>query len=142
MMLQNLIQDNTNLAIIASDDVSNPQLSSREYVPDKDGVVVATYVPLNMFTFSKDKSITIAGQVIMKLANDGTRRLQFATSDSARNIDNENAPFRVKISLVGDNTMSSASESDDNWTSSASILSACTGVAAILGVLALVVGGY
>ena len=132
--LQTLTQDGNDLPIIASGNVRNPQISSREYVPTKDGVVAATFVPLNMFNFSEDKSITIAGQVVMKLANDGTRRLQFATSDSAGNIINENAPFQVKISLTGDKTASPAREEDDWTSSSASILSVSKGVAAILGV--------
>lgn len=81
-------------AVIENDGVKRPQLTSREYIDSKGGVVVTTLLPLNMFTYGQ--SIYISGMVAMRLAGSERRNLQVATSDVA-----ESAPFQLQIDLEG-----------------------------------------
>ena len=73
-----------------------PSITSREYVPIENGVVVATRVPMNLFNFAGGEYITITGEIDMKLAGSG-RRLQ---SVSANNDESEIASlFQLEIAL-------------------------------------------
>ena len=60
--------------------IAVPTITSREYVPGQNGVVLLTRVPSNIFTFEEGQSITISGVFKLGLAGSGAsasrRRLQ------------------------------------------------------------------
>ena len=72
---QYLTQGAVSLPVIESNTVSLPTITSRDYVPSENGVVVATRVPSNLFNYTEGNSIAVAGELEMKFAFTG-RRLQ------------------------------------------------------------------
>ena len=74
--------------VIVAGRVEIPSITSREYVPGMNGVVVSTRVPSNLFSFGAGSSITIDGGVGMKFVDSGVfGRKLLATSNSAKKFD-------------------------------------------------------
>lgn len=94
-------QGTETLGIIEENEVKLASLTSREYVPNMDGVAVLTRVPTNIFTFGNGEVITITGVVAMKLAGGSSRRnLQGGVASLASDAPfDEYAPFQVRVKL-------------------------------------------
>ena len=90
-----------------------PAFASMVYVPSKNGVVVSTRVPSNLFSYGADESITLTGVIIMKLAGSDHKLLAIA---SDTNLD-KNASFQLKVNL--------AQEFRSTKASANSVLDAC-----------------
>lgn len=89
------------MGIIEENEVKLASLTSREYVPNMDGVAVLTRVPTNIFTFGNGEVITITGVVAMKLAGGSSRRkLQGGVASLASDAPfDEYTPFQVRVKL-------------------------------------------
>merc|ERR1712032_1634473 len=99
-----LVQGDKTLGVIElGDQIAVNAITSREYVPDKNGVAVSTRVPMNLFEFGDGQFITIRGKVTTKFA--GTRReLQTAANLDGTSLqtDDAGARFQLKVKLVED----------------------------------------
>ena len=87
----------SDLAVIENDGVVFPSFTSREYVTAKNGVVVTTIVPTNLFDYNSPEAVLgITGGLVMKLVDSG-RKLK---ADIGSNFDaSEEASFEVEVSL-------------------------------------------
>ena len=85
--------------VILNDQVEIPSITSREYVPSKNGVAVSTFVPSNEFTFSAGSFITISGGVEMKLADSVQNGRKLLDTSTAKKFD-EKSSYEMKIDLA------------------------------------------
>lgn len=88
-------QGATSLSIIENSTVSYPSITSKEYVPAENGVVVSTRVPTNLFNYGAEEPISITGTTDVKLLGGDERRLRaIATHD-----DEIESSFELKVAL-------------------------------------------
>lgn len=77
-----------------------PAITSRDYVPDENGVVVSTRAPSNLVDCAEGASISIAGEIEMKLAGD-RRRLQADVDESEADDAREmTSTFELQVGLL------------------------------------------
>lgn len=101
------------MPVVENDEVSTAAITSREYVPEKNGVAVSTRVPSNVFAFSDGGSIAVSGVVEMKLAGQA-RRLEYAVGGGIRSLQQvlaiasdsvpapeDRSPFALSVLLSG-----------------------------------------
>jgi len=91
-----LTQGTTTLGIVEEGLVSFPSITAREYVPEENGVVISTRVPTNLFNFDVGETISVSGEVGMKLAGSG-RRLHIDFYD-ANDVD-EKESYELEVAL-------------------------------------------
>ena len=101
------------MAVIEDDRVEFPSFTSREYVPAKNGVMVTTIVPTNVFDYNTPGSfIGIAGVLVMKLVDSSGRNLK--TAIGAKPDASDEASFEIEVTLqrelafVGETSLNSA----------------------------------
>ena len=74
---QYVTQDTTTLSVIENNQVEYSSITSREYVPLKNGVAVSTRVPSNLFNYEEeDSTVSISGSIVVKFAGEGRRELR------------------------------------------------------------------
>ena len=118
-MIQTVTQDDETMTVIEDDKVVVASITSREYVPTSNVVVVSTRVPANLFTYAEGRSIVISGEVVMKLADGNRRKLRTdIIVGDAEFDDNKKAPFELMIGLQ-----------DEMFVEGESSVSSATGVA-------------
>lgn len=91
--------------LIEDGGVNIPEITTREYVPDRNGVAVATRVPSNVFAFAARRSLSIRGVVVTDLAGSGPRELRSSPGAGAgRTLQaaDEEAPFELEVTLMGE----------------------------------------
>ena len=101
--------------VIMADQVERPSITSREYMPGMNGVVVSTRVPASLFDFRAGSSITVTGGVGMGFVENYRKLL---AAGSVRKLD-ENAPYEVNVQLVNE----VSSDKDGSLNSAARVLS-------------------
>ena len=88
------------MTVIADERVVVPSITSRDYFPTDNVAVVSTRVPANLFTYAEGQTITISGDMFMKLADGNTRKLQTdIVGGGAKFGENKKAPFQLMIGL-------------------------------------------
>ena len=88
------------MTVIADGRVVVPSITSRDYFPSDNVAVVSTRVPANLFTYAEGQTITISGDMFMKLADGNTRKLQTdIVGGGAKFGENKKAPFQLMIGL-------------------------------------------
>lgn len=94
-----LNQGGTSFHVVKLNEVEYPSISSKEHVPIENGVAVSTRVPSNLFTFATGRSITISGEIKMKLYGEERRRRQLLALTSDASFEEESSfGFNVKLS--------------------------------------------
>ena len=120
--MQTITQDPTVMDTIENDQILVPSITSRTYVVAMNGVIVSTRVPSNLFSFGEGSTITITGEVQMKLLGSTlNRRKLLAASDGAKKGD-EKSPYVIQVDLGRENI----SEEEIPINSAASV--ACKGI--------------
>ena len=95
LYIQNVIQNNQDMAVIKDQLVVLTSFTSVEYVSTQNGVVVSTRVPTNVFDYNIPV-IGISGGLVMKLAGIG-RNLK---TDIGAKLDyNDEASFEIEVTL-------------------------------------------
>ena len=104
------------MAVVDNANVVFSSFTSMEYVSTKDGVVVSTRVPTNVFDYNSPGGsvIGITGALVMKLAgSDGSGR-NLKTNIGAKLDADEEASFEIEVTLqrelafVGETSLNSA----------------------------------
>ena len=72
-ILQFVTQGSTRLPVIEKYAITVESITSKEYMPAKDGVIVLRRVPSNIFAFAAGKSISITKEIYMKLVGSDCR---------------------------------------------------------------------
>ena len=97
--MQTITQDPSVMKTIENDEVLVTSITSRTYVVAMNGVIVSTRVPSNLFLFGAGSTITIAGEVQMKLLGSTfNRRKLLAASDGPMKVD-EKSPYVIQVDL-------------------------------------------
>ena len=97
---QNITQGDETMIVMESNNVKVPSITSIEYVPVKNGVLVSTFVPTNLFNYAVDEFITISGGMVMKLDDGSSRKLRADTTVGGAKFDeNKKAAFELKVGL-------------------------------------------
>ena len=99
--MQVLNQGDTSFHVVKSSKVEYSSISSVTYVPIENGVVVSTRVSSNLFTFAKNKSITITGQIQLKLYDGERRRRQLIALTTDASFEEESS-FQLNVKLGGE----------------------------------------
>ena len=95
---QYVSQDTTTLRVIENDLVEYSSITSREYVPLKNGVAVSTRVPSNLFNYEADDAvIAISGSIVLKFADGGRRKLR---RDLQAIGNDQVSSYRLSIDLI------------------------------------------
>jgi len=97
--LQVLTQDSASFDVIGSNQVLDPRISSREYIPGMNGVAVASRVPLNVFEFTSGQKISVNGRIEMKLVESGVFDRRLLADNGSKKLD-EKASFEVSVTLA------------------------------------------
>ena len=89
------------MAVIEDNAVVFSSFTSREYVSSKNGVVVSTIAPINLFDYNKPGSVIgIAGGLVTKLVDGSGRNLK---ADIGAKFDaSEEASFEIEVNLQRD----------------------------------------
>jgi len=93
-----LTQGSTKLPVIENNVITVESITSRDYVPAENGVVVSMRVPVNMFVFGAGESISITGDIDMKLVGSG-RRLQDDIDGIKVNDNGMTSSFELSVAL-------------------------------------------
>jgi len=96
-----LNQGDSSFDVVKTQKVEYDSISSMEYVDSKNGVVVKTRVPSNLFKFETGGVIIISGEIQMKLYGEERRRRQLIALTSDVNFDEE-SPFELQVTLEGE----------------------------------------
>jgi len=95
-----ITQGDEAMTVIANERVVVPSISSRDYFPNDNVVVVSTRVPVNLFTYAEGETITVSGDILMKLADGNRRKLQTdIVGGGAKFGAIKKAPFQLMIGL-------------------------------------------
>ena len=84
--------------VIKGNRVEFPSFTSRGYVPSKNGVVVSTRVPINLFDYNiPGSSITIIGRAVVQFVGSGRKLRDEIGGTDAKINENEEASFELKV---------------------------------------------
>ena len=86
------------MPVIENNVITVESITSRDYVPAENGVVVSMRVPVNMFVFGAGESISITGDIDMKLVGSG-RRLQDDIDGIKVNDNGMTSSFELSVAL-------------------------------------------
>lgn len=85
--------------VIEGGRASIDSLTSIQYVNSENGVVVGTRLPVNTFNYAAGASVSIQGEIQMKLANSGTSR-KLRALQGAGIEGNEKASYALEVDLI------------------------------------------
>ena len=121
------------MTVIADERVVVPSITSRDYFPTDNVAVVSTRVPANLFTYAEGQTITISGDMFMKLADGNTRKLQTdIVGGGAKFGENKKAPFQLMIGLQDEMVL----EEESSVSSATGVASASKNVGMLVMVFA------
>lgn len=122
-------KDVYNLNVIREDEIEIPRITSREYLPAKNGAVISTLLPTNMFSFDANEApLMISGSVELELAN-SRRKLKVHNLFDVAKVE-EKVKYEVQVNLLSDKK-----DADGTNTAMVTTASMVGGYAAIAGLV-------
>ena len=94
---QTIYQGSESLPVIKNKGIKYPQVTSKFFLGNtKDGI--STFVPINRFDYKAGASISVFGEVIMKLAGGSRRKLRADIGTEVAGA-NEESAFELEVKL-------------------------------------------
>lgn len=92
-------QGSAELSVVDDSEVKISSITEMTYVESENGVVVATFVPTNIFNYTTGASINITGGIDMELVNSSRRLLTDTPDGDVLNANRNGQEFKLQVDL-------------------------------------------